>query len=408
MRDFAATLVRARDAAAADALATPLSPEALQLLDDEVRRLTRGGDVFSTGYEIAPTGSINYGSAGAAAGLLRIACARGDASLLAAAAVWYSRALGHAGNPASFYNAALEIGPDVLGPVSPYHTESGIHAAGALIAHARGDETAFRSAVAAFVRASNVPCEELDVTLGRSGTLLAASLLLDVTAGSAGAEYPETAVLRALGDETMHDLWRQLDERPPLADSPANTFLGIAHGWAGYLYAALLWSHSSGTDLPRGAATRLEELAAQRVRRGNTSYWKRQVGSGARDVMAGWCNGSAGYVFLWTLAHRVTGDERWLKIAEEVAQHAWEEPMQTADLCCGSAGRAYAYLNLYKHTGATIWLSRARHAANHAASTASATAARPHALWKGELGVAVLIADLASPETAAMPFFESA
>jgi hypothetical protein len=33
-------------------------------------------------------------------------------------------------------------------------------------------------------------------------------------------------------------------------------------------------------------------------------------------------------------------------------------------------------------------------------------AQRANTLWKGELGVAVLIADLASPETARMPFFE--
>jgi serine/threonine-protein kinase len=69
-------------------------------------------------------------------------------------------------------------------------------------------------------------------------------------------------------------------------------------------------------------------------------------------------------------------------------------------LCCGTAGRAYALLNLYKHTGATEWLSRARHLENHAAAQAVATSARTNSLWKGELGVAVLIADLSSPENA--------
>ena len=72
---------------------------------------------------------------------------------------------------------------------------------------------------------------------------------------------------------------------------------------------------------------------------------------------------------------------------------------------CGSAGRAYALLNLYKHTGATEWLSRARQLANHAVSALSSSQ-RHDSLWKGELGVAVLIADLASPENALMPFFE--
>ena len=44
--------------------------------------------------------------------------------------------------------------------------------------------------------------------------------------------------------------------------------------------------------------------------------------------------------------------------------------------------------------------------ANHAASLAVATSQRRNSLWKGELGVAVLVADLASPENARMPFFE--
>jgi len=120
----------------------------------------------------------------------------------------------------------------------------------------------------------------------------------------------------------------------------------------------------------------------------------------------GWCNGSAGQLFLFTLAHRLLGDEQWLRLAELAAWHVWDEVRGPADLCCGSAGRAYALLNLYKHTGATEWLSRARQIANEAAAMAAATTQRANTLWRGELGVAVLIADLASPENARMPFFE--
>jgi serine/threonine-protein kinase len=119
-----------------------------------------------------------------------------------------------------------------------------------------------------------------------------------------------------------------------------------------------------------------------------------------------WCHGTAGYVFLFTLAHRLLGDDRWLQLAELAAWHAWDGPRNNATLCCGTSGRAYALLNFYKHTGATEWLSRARQLANHAASSAAETSTWPNALWKGELGVAVLIADLASPENARMPFFE--
>jgi serine/threonine-protein kinase len=141
------------------------------------------------------------------------------------------------------------------------------------------------------------------------------------------------------------------------------------------------------------------------VRRGRASFWRRQVSGNPHDVIAGWCNGSAGFVFLWTAAYDAFGDERFLRVAEEAATHNAEEPLFTADLCCGSAGRAYALLNLYRHTGAQEWLSRARRMANHAAGY-DGEQQRTNSLWKGELGVAVLVADLEAPEQARMPFFE--
>lgn len=204
----------------------------------------------------------------------------------------------------------------------------------------------------------------------------------------------------------MKAIWNELDTPPALPDSPPDTYLGIAHGWAGYCYAALRWCAASGDELPPRLVERLHEYTALQMRKGRGVYWRRTLGSSPFDAMPGWCNGSAGAVFLFTLAHRLLGEPEWLELAELSAWHAWDEPRGTGDLCCGSAGRAYAMLNLYKHTGATEWLSRARQLANHAAISVGPTAQRPNSLWKGELGVAVLIADLASPENAAMPFFE--
>ena len=76
--------------------------------------------------------------------------------------------------------------------------------------------------------------------------------------------------------------------------------------------------------------------------------------------MSGWCNGACGYVFLWTLAHRLLGDPRYLELAQGAAWRSWDAPEQNVTLCCGLAGRAYALLNLYRHTNETVWLDRAR------------------------------------------------
>lgn len=138
---------------------------------------------------------------------------------------------------------------------------------------------------------------------------------------------------------------------------------------------------------------------------GRGAYWDAMVGDPSSN-MPGWCHGSAGQLFLFTLAHRHLGGDEWLRLAELCAWDNWDEPRGIANLCCGTAGRAYALLNFYKHTGDSTWLGRARQMANEAATAAYSTAAQPGALWTGALGVAVLIADLASPENARMPFFE--
>jgi serine/threonine-protein kinase len=73
-------------------------------------------------------------------------------------------------------------------------------------------------------------------------------------------------------------------------------------------------------------------------------------------------------------------------------------------------------LNFYRHCRDSRWLQRARSAANFAARSALRSADsqggamldwRPYSLYKGNAGLAVLAADLASPQEARMPLFES-
>jgi serine/threonine-protein kinase len=392
--ELADELRRAHETAVAEALATPLSTEARAFADRLLGSFARGGEMFATGYPEAPTASINFGAAGAAVALLRVAEVRSDPALLALAEIWKSRAARDIGRHSAFYNEEGDLPRNMLGDVSPYHTESGVHAAAALIAHARGDVSGEQRAVERFIAASSRDCAEIDLTLGKCATLLGCAQL-----------YELSDSVKPLGDATLDAVWRELDLRPPIAESAAGTFTGIAHGWAGYLYATLRWCAASGTPVPAELPRRLDELADVRVRRGRASAWRRQIGGNPHDIISGWCNGSAGFVFLWTAAYDAFGDERFLRLAEEAAWHNAEEPLFTADLCCGSAGRAYALLNLYRHTGAQEWLSRARRMANHAAGY-DGEQQRTNSLWKGELGVAVLVADLESPEQARMPFFE--
>ena len=390
MAKLAAALADVRDAAAREALDAPLSAEATSFLQATLQSFARGGAAFTAGYRARSTASVNDGCAGAAVAMLRIAEARNDPRLLALADVWRSRAAAlHAAD-----NAWNVTNPSV-GGVSTYHREPGSHAVAAMIAAARGDAAAQRRALRAFLAASSRKCPQLDVTLGRSGTLLAAAMLLEHGA--------EAKALRAFGAKTMRAIWRELDTWPVIAKAPAATFLGMAHGWAGFLYAALRWCAASGDPLPPRLRKRLGEFVALQQQKGRGAYWPNRVGETQYGLIAGWCNGSAGLVFLFTLAHRIVGGAEWLRRAELCAWNTWDEPRFNPTLCCGTAGRAYALLNLYKTTGAAEWLGRARQLANHAAATNHDDRM---SLLKGTLGVAVLIADLASPENARMPFFE--
>jgi hypothetical protein len=419
---------------------------AAELLAEVLAQVRPGGQLWDNGLPEPPFASVQFGAAGVALALYRIALARDDAELLSQADLWLARAAGAEGGgrlaaEPAFYSPRLDITPETVGRASLLHTAPGVRCTAALIANALDDRAGAARAAAAFIAAARQPCPNPDLTLGRSGLLLGCALLLDALSGAGGGAPPE---LRELGDELLTGLWQQIDRLPELSACFELPNLGMAHGWAGYLYATLRWCEAAGRPLPGGVAARLDELAAGAESWGRGARWRwhgQPVAEGHRRAapavarwMAGWCNGSAGMVHLWTLASRPPGlaeptdpaatpmghpaaaaAHRWRQLAEAAAWHAWEAGDQVESLCCGLAGRAYALLALYQAGAGEEWLERARILANRAAvaSAAVASAARdvpegsspPHSLYRGQLGVAVLAADLERPEAAAMPLF---
>jgi len=371
------------------------------LLAQVLARLQPDGELFQ-GFPEPPRASVTYGAAGAACALYRIALARESAELLSQADLWAARASAYGDADEAFYNPEKGISSEVAGRISPYHTAAGPAAVQALIAHALGLPNVQRTALDAFVAAAAQPCANPDLTLGRSGALLAASLLYD-TCGK-----PLGEPVARLGDELLAALWSELDAQPSIPELDPMASLGMAHGWAGYLYAALRWCRSAGRAAPARLGERLAELAdcARPWGRGLRWRWHEDGSGRGFASMPGWCNGSAGFVFLFSLAHRMLGDPTYRALAEGAAWNAWEAADNGASLCCGLAGRAYALLHLHRHGGGAEWLERARDLAERAALEVSRGSELPNSLYKGEVGVAVLAADLARPEDAAMPFFE--
>ena len=391
--------------AATDAAGLPpidLTP-ATGLLDQVLERVKLGGSLTTAGLSTAPFCSVNNGAAGIAYALYRIAMVRDEAGLLSAADLWAARALRESTREGAFDNPSLELTTDVTGPVTPFHTLSGVHAVRALIGHSMGDFVTAQNAVDAFLRTAGTPCANLDVTLGRSGVLLGCALLLEALPDN---PLMNRRALTDFGNMVLSEIWAEVETYRAIPDCTELTFLGVAHGWAGLLYAALRWHEAAGAALPASVPARLGQLAALAEPVGAGARWKRTTGSGHRDYWSGWCNGTAGFVHLWTRAHRVFRDEAYLNLAEQAARHSWEAAEPIGDLCCGLAGRSYAMLALYKHTGDALWRRRAQDLGVQAARCIP-TALLHDSLYKGDIGVALLAADLACPEAAAMPFFES-
>lgn len=370
------------------------------LVDAVLARVGPDGPFFPTGMPVAPTSSVNYGAAGIAYALYRLAGLRSEPELLASADVWCTRALAHRDDDDAWTSDEIELTAETVGPISALHTAAGAWCVAALVAHARGDSYGALAAVQEFIDASVAPCANLDLTLGRASTLLACAQLLE-------ALGPDVPALIALGDQTLAGIWAELDAYASVSRAPELRYLGIAHGWAGILYATLRWSAVTRSAPPATLPGRLAELAqlAEPHRRG--CRWP--VVAGGREHMAGWCNGSAGHVYLWALADQVYRDPRFGALAQDAAWNAWEADDQIGQLCCGRGGRAYALLALHRHTGDAAWLHRARVLASRAAAqiTPAESEGRVDSLYKGSVGIALLAAEQADPELARMPFFEA-
>ena len=380
-----------------------------QLVTEVLERVGWQSSLLADGLIRPPTASINYGAAGVGYFLYRVACTRNDPEALALADIWATRAEQLALDEDGFQNEEFDITPETVHTISPLHSPTGLYILRFLLAEAVGDEATQARALTAFVQAAGDECDDLDLTLGKSSVLLHSAYLYQLLPDQ---KWAVDSGLLALGNSLLEEIWNEVDGYAAVRYSDDLSNLGIAHGWAGILFATLRWCTITGTDFPEALETRLHQLSAciEYVGRGAEMPW--DLNMPTAGYMPGWCNGSTGHLFLWTTAYRVFEDAAYLDLAIRSAWNVWEAPRSGVNLCCGLAGRAYALLNLHRLTGDDAWFDRARELARQAAVNAR----RPqtgdfegfdNSLYKGDVGVAALLVDLEDPARAAMPFFES-
>ncbi|WP_142320594.1 lanthionine synthetase LanC family protein [Bacillus cereus] len=378
-----------------------------ELLETMLQRYGTSSTLISSGLSLAPTCSVAFGAAGIAYMFYRVACLRNDPLFLSTADLWVNLARRHSDSTTAFNSYDLNITKKAIGPVSLYHTVSGVHCVQALISSAMGDFVSLSTAIKQFVTSSRQPCENLDLTIGRSSTLIGCALLMEAIPTVSSVD--KTPLLD-LGHDIVDSIWSQIDEYKPIKQCRELTWLGIAHGWAGVLYATLRWCHAIGIAPRAEIAERIWQLMSCAEPDGHGVGWKRREGHapGDNELTMGWCHGTAGYVHLLTLAYEMYKDPKLIRLAEMAAWHTWANLDRTSgNLCCGLSGQSYALLNLYKYTRDKDWLDRARKIGERAIAKVSSPSLRRHSLYKGDVGIALLTADLSYPELACMPLFES-
>jgi eukaryotic-like serine/threonine-protein kinase len=359
-----------------------------------------GGSVLRDKPLNPPFASVNYGAAGIAYAMYKLSLARDDARLLATADVWAQKATVLSGREEAFHASEVDINEKTVGNASLFHSPSGIHAVRALIGFALGERAAATSAISEFVAASRVPCEFVDLTLGKAGLLTGCAELLNAMRGAPGGD---PAVIVARGVE-LHDEIKLSLDGGPLATSVSMSNLGLAHGWAGLLFALLRWSQARGESAEPYRA-RLDELAALHEPHGAGIRWPVSNRTVPRSSYAeGWCNGSAGHALLWALAHELLGAPDYRVYAVRSALSAWSSEIKLGTICCGLAGIGYACAAAHRVTGDGVWLSRARLAARRACEDRSKWFYRD-SLYKGAVGAVLLYEEL-DASRAATPFLE--
>ncbi len=340
-----------------------------------------------------PLCSFGHGAAGVAYFLLRHGQLAGDPGSLRRAGEWMARAERSLGDPGAFTGDPPLFPDDRAAiPASLYFGEAGMWCCGALVAGALEDPTGVERCVGRYAAvARTCPVDRSDVVSGAAGLLHGAAVMVE----RLGPDERLVALGGRLSDRLTRIAGGGVERA---ADSLG--WLGAAHGWSGIAHALLRWCQATGS-VPGPEVVAL--LALLRESRGSTGLWPRNTG--APEVWPGWCHGSAGWAQLWTLVWEVLGEADALALAELAGVDAVAIEDAGAGLCCGEAGSGYAALALYRATGDDAWLAHARRLAARAATAATGPSFPEHSLWQGDLGVALLLAELEEPSSAAMPLY---
>lgn len=258
------------------------------------------------------------------------------------------------------------------------------------------------SATKNFLSAATMPCSQIDVTLGRSGVLIGCTILYKELVS---IKNYSTVEIVLLAENIKNEIWQQLDQYPSMQQANPVDYFGIAHGWAGLLYATLFWCKTASCNLPTQFMTRVEELFNCAVQKESGISWPITVAD--KKVWPGWCNGNSGHIFLWTLLYQYFKEEKYIQAAQKLADELLTCTQKTmVDLCCGTGGMAYAMINLYKATNEKKYFTAVQSMQQDILKNWFIQPLKNNSLYKSEVGIGVLLGEITNIAFARMPLFE--
>jgi hypothetical protein len=321
-------------------------------------------------HEVGGSPCFGYGRGGVAYTLLRAGRLRGERALAEAAERWAAAGLRRAarfrlrGWPKASFSRGL----------------TGLHAIGALAAHAAHHDTASRRELQRFVASARRGRGRVELFQGLAGRLAGAAVVL--------RHLPDPAV-RALGGELAARVLDALEVRGrELAPR------GLAHGWAGVVLAALAWQAVT-RSLPEDALRRAVIAAHREVAAAPDRGW--------RD----WAHGHAGMALLFARAHVQLGDRRFLAWARQAAMRACDVPIGGLSILDGTPGIAYCMLGVAAADPDGPWRDTAWTMAGQVLSYVEVPAVAPYGVWSGLGGVCCLLLDLVHETPAGFPGVEA-
>lgn len=348
--------------------------------------------------------SIYYGGAGIAFSYLKMALLKQDAELLHAADIWISYAQDFSLKDQNLTCKEINVDRAVHNLPSLCHGKLGVKVVDACIANARGDFASERNIIEEIVRIEHQDTECLDPSYGLASLLTACSSLLELRRDES---ISESQILIDMGENIYTKLSDFITNCPTMDVEKDIRYTGMAHGWAGILFAILRWCLSVKNDVPDFVYERVNQLKSLSLVDSKCAKIFRTNSCKKNDFFAGWCNGDAGIALLFAKLFEITQDESYLEDASKYIRGVDKNATYLAsDICCGLAGQGFVELILYRLTGDHRWKKDAAESQLIASKGIIHRSVKRNSLFKGKVGVDLLNFYLKYPQKVRFPIFE--